>query len=127
MPGPRWLLSTLLSAAVAGAGCGADRSPVTDCAGNPPPRLDERSSVLLSWQAPERRTDGSSLDNLVGYRIYTGRDPAALRPVVEICSPAATSWVVGGLSPGTWHFSLTAIDDRNVESDPTAVVTRTID
>ena len=85
------------------------------------------SGVTLSWERPTSRSNGSRLDNLVGYRIYGGTDPEALAPLAELCSPDATRWAITDLPSGTWYFRVTAIDDQNLESDPTAPVSKTID
>lgn len=107
------------------AGCG-QRGAVTDCAGDPPPVLADDGARLI-WEVPSRRTNGAPLENLLGYRVFAGQHPARLRLVAEICSPDATEWVVSGLTPGTWYFALTAVDDRNVESELTNIVSKTIE
>jgi hypothetical protein len=83
-------------------------------------------SAKLSWIAPTTNTDGSPLTELAGFRIYYGRQRDTLSERLEIADPAAQSTVVQGLSSGTWYFSISAVTRTGVESDRSAVVSKTI-
>lgn len=118
---PAWLLAGLLAA------CGARSPDRVDCAGRLMPDGADPRSARLIWERPEFRSNGAPLTDLAGYRIYAGGDPSQLRPVAELCSPETTTWVVGGLSPGTWFFAVTAVDQGGIENDPTSAVSKHID
>jgi len=91
------------------------------------PELADDSGIALSWARPTFRSNGSRLDNLVGYRIYGGTNPESLELLAELCSPDTTRWVITDLPKGTWHFRVTAIDDQDKESEPTSPVRKIID
>ncbi|MDP9084461.1 MAG: putative Ig domain-containing protein [Pseudomonadota bacterium] len=84
-------------------------------------------SATLTWSAPTQNTDGSSLTNLAGYRIYYGTSATALSTTVQIANPGTVTYVVSNLSPGTWYFSMSTYSTANVESAASAVVSTTID
>jgi hypothetical protein len=56
----------------------------------------------LSWAAPTRNCDGTSLTNLTSYDMTYGQKRVAL-PLTPL------SYTVKGLTPGTWWFSLAAV------------------
>ena len=84
-------------------------------------------SATLSWQPPVERTDGSPLDDLSGYRIYFGSTPEGLGQTVTLDNPGLTSYVVENLSQGTWYFAMTAFDAAGLESELSAIGSKTID
>lgn len=84
-------------------------------------------SVTLSWTAPTRRTDGSPLANLAGYRIRYGTSATNQPNVLQVAGAGLTSAVVTQLNPGTYHFSVCAYDAAGVASAYTAPVATTVD
>ena len=71
-----------------------------DNGGAPPPPVvppaSSSRSATLDWLPPLTKTDGSSLNNLAGYRIYYGTSPSSLTRTVtlnkvEARRPSATS------------------------------------
>jgi len=75
------------------------------------------ASVTLQWQPPTENTDGTPLTDLAGYRIYYGVVAAELSDVIELPNPGLTTYVVEELTPNTWYFSMTSLNDRGQESD----------
>ena len=75
------------------------------------------ASVTLQWQPPTENTDGTPLTDLAGYRIYYGVDPAELSSLIELPNPGLTTYVVEELTPNTWYFAMTSMNDRGQESD----------
>ncbi len=73
-------------------------------------------SATLGWQPPTERTDGSALTNLAGYRIHVGSAPGVYGQVINVDNPGLSSYVVEGLTSGTWYFAVTAIDGQGLES-----------
>ena len=88
----------------------------------PPPT----GSATLSWNVPTQNTDGSPLTNLAGYRIYYGTDAAALAQAANIDTTDTTSYVVSGLSSGTWYFAIRAYNTAGTESDLSNLASKTI-
>ena len=75
------------------------------------------ASVTLQWQPPTENTDGTPLTDLAGYRIYYGVDPADLSDLIKLPNPGLTTYVVEELTPNTWYFAMTSVNDRGRESD----------
>ena len=75
------------------------------------------ASVTLQWQPPTENTDGTPLTDLAGYRIYYGVDPADLSDLIKLPNPGLTTYVVEELTPNTWYFAMTSVNDRGQESD----------
>ena len=71
---------------------------------------------MLSWLPPTTNTDGSSLSDLDGYRIYYGAQAGNYSETVDIDNAGQTNHVFGGLSAGTYYFSVSALDDDGNES-----------
>ena len=82
-------------------------------------------SATLSWTAPTRYTDGSTLSNLTGYRIYYGTNSSSLTQSVDIDNASISTYVLGNLSPATWYFAIKAIAN-GAESDFSNVASKTI-
>jgi hypothetical protein len=90
----------------------------------PPPTMS--GSATLSWNVPTQNTDGSPLTNLAGYRIHYGTDATALAQSANIDTTDTTSYVVSGLSSGTWYFAITAYSTAGTESDLSNLASKTI-
>ena len=76
------------------------------------------SAVMLSWTAPTQNTDGSTLVDLAGYRIYFGLiSGVPYDSMIEIPDATATTYVVEPLVAGTWFFAATAFNAQDIESD----------
>lgn len=73
-------------------------------------------SATLSWTPPTQNTDGSALTDLDGYKIYWGTASGDYQSNVAIDNPGITTYVVDGLSSGTWFFVATALNELGVES-----------
>ncbi|HVZ33095.1 MAG TPA: putative Ig domain-containing protein, partial [Polyangiaceae bacterium] len=83
-------------------------------------------SATLSWMPPTQNTDGSSLTNLAGYRVYWGKTQGSLSNSVTLTNSGLTSYVVEGLTPATWYFATTAINAQGNESAYSNVVSKAI-
>lgn len=99
----------------------------TDCLGRPLAVPPPTGSAQLTWEAPSTRTDGSPLDDLLGYRIKYGIARDQLPCLIEIRDPGVTTWKVTGLSTGTWYFAVVSFDSGFVESELSGVVSKRID
>lgn len=84
---------------------------------------NQPNTATLSWVAPTLNTDGSTLTNLAGYRIYYGTSPA-LNQVIEV--PVVSNYVVSNLTPGTWYFGLKAFNAAGIESDLSNIASKAI-
>ena len=75
------------------------------------------ADLTLAWDAPTLNTDGSSLTNLVGYRVHYGLASGEYSEYVDVGN--LTQTVVPGLQDGVRHyFVVTAISADALESNP---------
>lgn len=73
-------------------------------------------NVTVSWTPPLSNTDGSSLLDLAGYKIYYGTSSRAYSSSLAIDEGLA-SFVLEGLGEATWYFAMTAVNDAGIESN----------
>lgn len=83
-------------------------------------------SASLSWTPPTENAGGSALSNLAGYKIYYGRNRDNLTEVIVLNNPGLTRYVVENLSPAKWFFSMTSVNSNSVESDRSAIASKSI-
>jgi hypothetical protein len=83
-------------------------------------------SATLSWTPPTQNTDGSTLSNLAGFRVSYGTSSSALNQTIQISNPGLATYVVTGLSSGTWYFAVRAYSSSGAESANSTVVNKTI-
>ncbi|WP_129641393.1 putative Ig domain-containing protein [Peristeroidobacter agariperforans] len=83
-------------------------------------------SATLSWTPPTNNTNGTTLTNLAGYRIYYGTSSSALNRTVQVANAGVTRYVVPDLSAGTWYFSVRAYTSTGVESGNSNTASKTI-
>jgi Putative Ig domain len=83
-------------------------------------------TATLSWVAPVENSNGTTLTNLAGYKIYYGTDSQSLNQVVQVSSPATLSYVISGLASGTWYFAVAAYTSAGEESALSTISTKTI-
>jgi hypothetical protein len=83
-------------------------------------------SATLSWTPPTQNTDGSTLSDLAGFRIEYGSAPGALSQTIEVANPSVATYVVTGLTSGSWYFAVRAYTSGGAESANSGVVSKTI-
>ena len=84
-------------------------------------------SVTLSWTAPTQNTDGTPLTDLDGYKIYYGLTSGGPFPSeVDVTDETVTTYVLDGLSTGTYFFVATAYNTAGIESDYSGEATKTL-
>jgi Fibronectin type III domain len=74
-------------------------------------------SVILSWQAPTKNTDGTTLTNLAGYRVHYGTAPGNYTESSQLADQTLTSVVIEELAPARWYFAVKAYNSTGIESD----------
>ena len=83
-------------------------------------------SATLTWTPPTQNTDGSPLTDLAGYRIYYGTSPGNYSNTAAVSNPGVASFVVDGLTQGTWYFVTTSINTSGIESAYSNEATKTV-
>lgn len=80
----------------------------------------------LSWTPPTTNTDGSSLTNLSGYRIYYGTSSTTLSQTIQVSNASISTYVVENLSPATYYFAVKAVTLTGAESVPSNIASKTV-
>jgi hypothetical protein len=83
-------------------------------------------STTLSWQPPTKNTDGSTLTDLAGYKIYWGTAAGNYPNSVTINNPGISSYVVDSLVAGTYFFVMTSLNSAGEESAYSNAATKII-
>jgi hypothetical protein len=83
-------------------------------------------STTLSWQPPTKNTDGSTLTDLAGYRIYWGTTAGSYPNSVTLNNPGLSSYVVDNLVVGTYYFVMTTLNSAGEESGYSNAAAKTI-
>jgi len=83
-------------------------------------------TATLSWDPVTKDLSGEPLTDLAGYIIHYGTSAQALNSVLALENPNQTTYVVTGLSPGTWYFAVSAYTASGTESALSNIVSKTI-
>jgi hypothetical protein len=83
-------------------------------------------SATISWLPPTQNTDGTTLTDLAGFRIYYGTSTTAMTQTADITNPGLTSYVVQNLAAATWYFTVRAYAADGAESAPSNIASKTI-
>lgn len=89
--------------------------------------MPRNGSAELSWSAPTQYEDGSALSpqEIAAYRIYYGTSRGDLDRLAEVDS-GTRMFTVTGLAAGTHYFAVTTVTVTGMESDLSAVGSKTI-
>ncbi|MET0986891.1 MAG: putative Ig domain-containing protein [Steroidobacteraceae bacterium] len=82
--------------------------------------------ATVSWTPPTQNTNGTSLTNLVGYRIYYGTSSSALTQQIQVANASVSSYVLSGLGSGTYYFGVRAYNSSGAESALSNVASKTL-
>ena len=99
-------------AAAAAAGATASNLP----AGSP-------GAVTINWTPPTENTDGTALTDLAGYDIHYGTASGNYTQSVSVSNAGLATYVVDNLTPGTYYFSVSAVNTSGTESPLSSEVT----
>lgn len=83
-------------------------------------------TAALTWNPPTQNTDGTSLTNLAGYKVYWGPAQGDYTNSVTITNAGLSSYVVEQLTPATWFFALTALNAAGMESGHSNVASKQV-
>lgn len=83
-------------------------------------------TASLSWTPPTRNTDGTTLTNLSGYRIYYGTSSGSLNQTVQVNNPSVSTYVIENLSPATYYFAVKSLTSSGAESSLSNVASKTV-
>lgn len=111
---------------VALAGCHFDADPNNSAVANASAGAGGGSGATLHWEMPTENTNGTPLTDLQGYTIVYGESPGSMNQWVQISDIGTTSYVLSGLTPGTWYFAVLSYTASGVNSALSNVVSKTI-
>lgn len=83
-------------------------------------------SATLSWVPPTTRTDGTTLTDLAGFRVYYGSSSGNYPNSISITNPKLTGYTIEALPAGTYYFVTTAFDAGGKESAYSSAVSKII-
>jgi hypothetical protein len=91
------------------------------------------NKAVLSWEAPLTRANGDTIDmgELDSYIIRYGRSEDELTNEIVVGDDVAKTdpnpeYVIDNLDEGTWYFTIQVRDSRDLLSEPSNVVSKTI-
>jgi hypothetical protein len=139
----------LMSAALAGCGGGSSSSSaVTPVAGSSPgaasgtgppvtgststpapapaPAPTTSTNVTLAWEPPTQNSDGSTLTDLVGYKIHYGTASQNYTATMALDNAGLTRYVVDSLPAGKYYFAVAAYNSKGIESGLSDEVTASL-
>lgn len=129
-----WIAAFVIGALLTGCGGGGSGSSGSAggsaSAGGSLGPVDERTAVL-SWNAPLTRVNGESIPmgELDKYVIRYGQDSENLSKEVVVSnaqSESEMSYQIGGLENGTWYFTIQVQDTNGLISEPSDVVSKSV-
>jgi hypothetical protein len=83
-------------------------------------------SATLTWSAPVRNADGSTLTDLAGYKVYHGTSASSLNESIQVAGAENTRYSFTGLARGTHYFAVSAYSSTGAESELSASGSKTI-
>ena len=113
------LLLTLATLTLSSCGNGGGSETASGSGGN-------NNVATLSWDPPTTNVDGTSLDDLAGYKIYYGTSSGNYTGMIDITDPQKSDHTIENLASGTYYFVATAYDTSGNESDFSNEVSKTI-
>lgn len=95
-----------------------------EISGLPGVALGPAVGIALTWTAPSRNTDGTTLTDIAGYRIAWGASRGALTNVVSVpASPLST--VLRGMPAGAYFLTVSTVNSTGQVSDPSGILSAT--
>jgi hypothetical protein len=80
----------------------------------------------VAWSVPLLNTNGTSLTDIAGYRVYYGTSPTNLSQSETVSGAGTTSRVISGLAPGTYYFGVATLNSAGVPSAVSNAASKTV-
>ena len=84
------------------------------------------NAVTLNWTPPTENTNGSPLTNLTGYNIHYGTASGDYTQTISVSNAGIATYVVDDLTPGTYYFTVGAVNSQGTESPLSSEVSATV-
>lgn len=111
----------------AGASAASGAAANSTAANDSPLPTSNDGDITLNWMPPTENTNGSTLTNLAGYNIHYGTASGDYTQTVTVSNPGIATYVVDDLTPGTYYFSVGAVNSQGVESPLSSEVSARVD
>ena len=87
-------------------------------------KVSPKETIVLSWSAPILRENGSLLSpsELAGFQIYYTVEETGESTMIEIDDTRINHYEFKDLAPGTYYFSVTAVDAKGMVSELSELV-----
>jgi hypothetical protein len=109
-----------------GGGSAAVGSPTSSNESAAAPPTVSSNAVTLNWTPPTENTNGTALTNLSGYNIHYGTASGDYTQTVSVANAGIATYVVDDLTPGTYYFSVGAVNSQGTESPLSSEVSATV-
>lgn len=83
-------------------------------------------AATIQWTAPTANVDGSPLRDLAGFNVLYGTSNNALTQSRLVNDPGARNVTIAALPSGTWHFTVRAFNQAQLESSDSNLAQKTI-
>jgi len=90
------------------------------------PPAASSNAVTLNWTPPTENTNGSPLTNLTGYNIHYGTASGDYTQTISVSNAGIATYVVDDLTPGTYYFTVGAVNSQGTESPLSSEVSATV-
>ena len=88
--------------------------------------VSSSGAITLNWTPPTENTDGTPLTNLAGYDIHYGSQSGDYTQSIPVDNPGLATYVVDNLTPGTYYFTVSAVNSVGTESPVSSEVALTV-
>ena len=105
-----------------GSGASASSTATSNESAAVPTVTVNSDAVTLNWTPPTENTNGTVLTNLAGYNIHYGTTPGDYTQTVAVSNAGIATYVVDDLTPGTYYFSVGAVNSQGAESPLSSAV-----
>ena len=122
------VLGLALSGCGGGGGAPASSAAATQNSSSSASSLPAASSnaVTINWTPPTENMDGTALTNLSGYDIHYGTSSGSYTQSISVANAGIATYVVDNLTPGTYYFSVAAVNASGTESPLSSEVSATV-
>lgn len=83
-------------------------------------------SAVVSWVAPTKNSDGSTLTDLASFKVLYGTSSTSFTRTASVTDPTRRSTTLSSLTPATWYFKVRTVNSKGVESNDSNVATKAV-
>jgi hypothetical protein len=109
-----------------GSGASGSSAATSNESSAAPPTTVNSNAVTLNWTPPTENTNGTALTNLSGYNIHYGTASGDYTQTISVSNAGIATYVVDDLTPGTYYFSVGAVNSEGTESPLSSQVSATV-